>query len=55
MIHNGEGPYIVDLRHPLDFLPDPRVIPGAVRMRPDEVAERHEEIPRDREIILYCT
>jgi membrane protein DedA with SNARE-associated domain len=55
MIHNGERPYIVDLRHPLDFLPDPRVIPGAVRMRPDEVAERHEEIPRDREIILYCT
>lgn len=55
MINKGERPYIVDLRHALDVLPDPRVIPGAVRMRPDEVAARHEEIPRDREIILYCT
>ncbi|MGH9523723.1 MAG: VTT domain-containing protein [Terriglobales bacterium] len=55
MIEGGERPYIVDLRHPLDVLPDPRVIPGAMRMRPDEVAARHDEIPRDREIILYCT
>jgi membrane protein DedA with SNARE-associated domain len=55
MIERGEQPYIVDLRHPLDFLTDPRVIPGAIRMTPEEVAARHEEIPRDREIILYCT
>ena len=55
MIENGERPFIVDLRHPLDVLPDPRVIPGAIRMRPDEVAARKDEIPRDREIILYCT
>jgi len=25
-------PFIVDLRHPLDYLPDPRVLPGAVRI-----------------------
>ncbi len=55
MLDRGENPYIVDLRHPLDFLPDPRVIPGAVRMSPDEVTARQQEIPRDREIILYCT
>jgi membrane protein DedA with SNARE-associated domain/rhodanese-related sulfurtransferase len=35
-------PFIVDLRHPLDYLPDPRVLPGAL-------------IPRDRDVILYCT
>ena len=55
MVTRGDKPYIVDLRHPLDFLPDPRVIPGAVRMTPDEVTARAQEIPRDREIILYCT
>jgi len=55
MLSRGEKPYIVDLRHPLDFLPDPRVVPGAVRMTPDEVTARQLEIPRDREIILYCT
>jgi membrane protein DedA with SNARE-associated domain len=55
LIDKGEQPYIVDLRHALDFLPDPRVIPGAIRMSPDEVTARQQEIPRDREIILYCT
>lgn len=55
MINNGDNPFIIDLRHPLDFLPDPRVIPGAVRMTPDEVTARRNEIPLDREIIVYCT
>ncbi len=48
-------PYIVDLRHPLDYLPDPRVLPGAVRIGPSEIARHAERIPRDRDIILYCT
>lgn len=48
-------PYIVDLRHPLDYLPDPRVLPGAVRIGPAELARHAERIPRDRDVILYCT
>ena len=48
-------PYIVDLRHPLDYLPDPRVLPGAVRIGPSEIARQADRIPRDRDIILYCT
>jgi membrane protein DedA with SNARE-associated domain/rhodanese-related sulfurtransferase len=48
-------PYIVDLRHPLDYLPDPRILPGAVRIGPSELARHSELIPRDRDIILYCT
>jgi membrane protein DedA with SNARE-associated domain/rhodanese-related sulfurtransferase len=55
MLDAGERPYIVDLRHPLDYLPDPRVVPYAIRMLPDEVERRGEELPRDRDIILYCT
>lgn len=55
LIQRGEFPYIVDLRHPLDMLPDARMLPGAVRMTPVELTARHAEIPRDREIILYCT
>jgi membrane protein DedA with SNARE-associated domain len=51
----GAEPYIVDLRHPLDFLVDPRTIPGAVRISPDDLEARSDVIPRDREIILYCT
>ncbi len=48
-------PFIVDLRHPLDYLPDPRVLPGAVRIGPTELAAHADRIPRDRDIILYCT
>jgi membrane protein DedA with SNARE-associated domain/rhodanese-related sulfurtransferase len=48
-------PFIVDLRHPLDYLPDPRVLPGAVRIGPAEIARCADSIPRDRDIILYCT
>jgi membrane protein DedA with SNARE-associated domain/rhodanese-related sulfurtransferase len=51
----AEQPYIVDLRHPLDYLPDPRVLPGAVRIGPTELAAHADRIPRDRDIILYCT
>jgi membrane protein DedA with SNARE-associated domain/rhodanese-related sulfurtransferase len=48
-------PFIVDLRHPLDYLPDPRVLPGALRIGPNELKEHSEIIPRDRDVILYCT
>ena len=55
MIDRGDNPYIVDLRHPLDLLPDPRILPGAVRLLPEELIERNAEIPRDRDVVLYCT
>ena len=48
-------PYIVDLRHPLDILPDPRALPGAVWIGPHELKARNSVIPRDRDIVLYCT
>ena len=48
-------PFIVDLRHPLDYLPDPRVVPGSVRVSPLELTQHHETLPRDRDLILYCT
>jgi membrane protein DedA with SNARE-associated domain/rhodanese-related sulfurtransferase len=49
------APFIVDLRHPLDYLPDPRVLPGALRIGPNELKQHSEIIPRDRDVILYCT
>lgn len=51
----GEQVYIVDLRHPLELLPEPFTLPGAVHFSPESLAARHNEIPRDRDIILYCT
>jgi len=51
----GEEFFIVDLRHPLELVPDPFTLPGAVHLSPDALAARHHEIPRDRDVVLYCT
>jgi membrane protein DedA with SNARE-associated domain len=51
----GEAVVIVDLRQSLDFEAAPSTIPGAMLMSPDELDEHHDAIPRDREIVLYCT
>ena len=50
-----DRPFIVDLRHPLDVMTDPLILPGALRVGPDELKQRKEMIPRDRDIVLYCT
>ena len=45
----------LDLRHPLDVLASPQLIPGAIPIKPDELAEGLGKIPRESEIVLYCT
>lgn len=51
----GEPITIVDLRHRLDFEADPRTLPGALRLDTNDLEQRHGEIPRDRDVVLYCT
>jgi len=51
----GEAVFIVDLRHPLEILPDPFTLPGALHFSPEALTSRHLEIPRDRDIVLFCT
>lgn len=55
LLDNGERIVIVDLRHPLDSVSDPRTLPGAIRMLPEDVNERAAALPKDQEIVLYCT
>ncbi len=55
LLDRGDAITIIDLRHSLDALPDPRTLPGALRMTPDELKQRQAEIPRDRGVVLYCT
>ena len=54
-IDSGRTVLIVDLRNEFALDDDSVQIPGALRLTPEELDARHEEIPRDREIILYCT
>ncbi|MHB8755577.1 MAG: VTT domain-containing protein [Candidatus Acidiferrales bacterium] len=55
MIDAGENVQIVDLRHSVEFEADPLTIPGALRLDPTEIEKRQQEIPRDRDVVLYCT
>jgi membrane protein DedA with SNARE-associated domain len=55
MLDSGEPVAIVDLRHPFDFESAPHSIIGAIRLSPEEIEHKHDLIPRDRDVILYCT
>ena len=47
--------FVVDLRHRIDVEADPHTLPDALRLDADELELRHLEIPRDRDVVLYCT
>ena len=51
----GDAISVVDVRHPLALDLDPESIPGAINFTLEEIEHRHHEIPRDRDIVLYCT
>jgi len=55
MLDAGQRVFIVDLRHPLDYLPDPRTLPGALSLTPDKLVAESDRIPRDQEVVLFCT
>jgi membrane protein DedA with SNARE-associated domain len=55
MLDSGEPVEILDLRPRVAFAESPLALPGARRVDLEELALRHAEIPRDRDIILYCT
>jgi membrane protein DedA with SNARE-associated domain/rhodanese-related sulfurtransferase len=51
----GEQVYIIDLRHPMELVPDPFTLPGAIHFSPDDLRSRRSEIPLDRDIVLFCS
>jgi len=51
----GDPITVVDVRHPISLELDPETIPGALNLLLEEIDHRHHEIPRDQDIVLYCT
>ncbi|HUE02475.1 MAG TPA: VTT domain-containing protein [Bryobacteraceae bacterium] len=49
----GEAIVVVDVRSPLESEADS--VPGALRIPLEELETRYAEIPRDRDIILFCS
>ena len=54
-LDSGEPVVIVDLRSELDVAAAPFMIPGSLRIAPEGLERRHQEIPRDRDVVLYCS
>jgi membrane protein DedA with SNARE-associated domain/rhodanese-related sulfurtransferase len=52
---SGENPLVLDLRAPAELDQNPAIIRGAIHVTIDEMDRRHQEIPRDRDIIIYCS
>ena len=49
------APVVLDVRSHSAVALDPRRIPGALHVPPEELGMRVADLPRQREIILYCT
>ena len=52
---SGDPTRIIDLRAAIEYEITRQTVPGAIRMDPEELEDRHEEIPRDCDVVLYCT
>ena len=55
MMVSGQEPVIVDVRGPVGLASLPYVIPGALFVTLEELEGRVGEIPRDRDVVFYCT
>jgi membrane protein DedA with SNARE-associated domain/rhodanese-related sulfurtransferase len=55
LIEGGSQPVVVDVRSHIARSLQPRRIPGALLVPPDAVEGHVKDLPRDRDIILYCT
>jgi membrane protein DedA with SNARE-associated domain/rhodanese-related sulfurtransferase len=51
----GEDMVILDLRSSAALEQDPALIRGAIHLSLDDLERRQQEIPRDRDVIVYCS
>lgn len=53
IIKDGKDVVVLDVRRQSDFDIDKEMIPGAIRRLPEQVAEWSQNLPQDKEIIIY--
>ena len=51
----GDKPLIVDLRSAVDVRLTPYALPGAVRLAVEDLEQGRVGLPRDRDVIVYCS
>jgi rhodanese-related sulfurtransferase len=54
-IGSGHKVLVLDVRQALDLLAYPEQIPDAQRVPPEEVLAKPNIIPKDKDVVVYCT
>jgi rhodanese-related sulfurtransferase len=47
--------HVIDLRHDYDYQLQPFMVPTAIRVPMESIDLHHHRIPKDSDIILYCS
>ena len=55
LLDSNQEILLLDVRQPLDLLADSEIIPGAKRIPPKEVLQNASLIPREKDLVAYCT
>jgi membrane protein DedA with SNARE-associated domain/rhodanese-related sulfurtransferase len=55
MVESGNAPVVVDVRSQTARTLEPRRIPGAINVSLVDFEQHLRDLPRNREIVLYCT
>jgi rhodanese-related sulfurtransferase len=55
LLASNQEAVVIDVRQPLDLLGDSVIIPGAQWIAPDEVRANPSLLPKERDLIVYCT
>jgi rhodanese-related sulfurtransferase len=55
LLASNQDVLIFDVRQPLDLLGDSVIIPSAQWLAPDEVRANPLLLPKERDLVVYCT
>jgi rhodanese-related sulfurtransferase len=55
LLASNQGVLVLDVRQPLDLLGDTEIIPGAKRIPPRDILENPSLIPKEKDLVAYCT
>jgi rhodanese-related sulfurtransferase len=53
-IDKDKNVLVLDIRRNADYEADTQMIPGAIKHNPDQVDQWAQEIPKDKDVVVYC-
>lgn len=54
LLKKGQDISFIDVRRAMDYESDRQMIPGAVWRDPEKTSEWCKDLPKDKDIVIYC-